>query len=156
IQDPDTAGLTLNKCSLLLQRAGDAFRGLDPKSPVGFRVGRTGMWLEVSQDPPNEGGVTYIPGPADYVRSQLTDAAAAGDGQALLNAAEGILAESPMWLDAHRHAIQAMEQLGEEYDAARQSVLVQLAALLSRAPALPALKFNDGTPIADPDTTAWL
>jgi type VI secretion system protein VasJ len=156
IADPDTAVLTMEKCSLLLQRAGDALRAADPGSAVGYRVHRTGLWLQLGQDPPNEGGVTYIPGPQEYQRGQLAEAAASGDPQTLLNTAEALSAESPLWLDPHRHAVQAMEMLGEQFDGARQAVLVQLASLLNRAPTLPALLFNDSTPIADPDTIAWL
>ena len=157
IVDVDVASATLSRCTFLLQRAGDTVRANLPKLPVGYRIQRTGLWLEVSQDPPNEGGtMSNVSGPPDYVRTQLNDAAAAGDPQALHAAAEAMISENPLWLDPQRHSIQALEQLGEESDGVRQTLLVQLAALLARAPGLSTFKFNDGTPTADADTIAWL
>ena len=64
--------------------------------------------------------------------------------------------ESPLWLDPHRYAAQALDNLGEGYAAAKRALLGELALLLARAPELLELTFNDGTPFADAATKQWI
>ena len=61
--------------------------------------------------------------------------------------------EAPLWLDPQRYASLGLERLG--HDAARNTVLREVGALLARA-ALADLTFNDGTPLADPVTKDWI
>jgi len=58
-------------------------------------------------------------------------------------------------LDGTRYLALALENLGADYDAARNTVERETAALLARAPDLPKLKFANGVPFASEDTKAW-
>ena len=82
--------------------------------------------------------------------------AGASNWEALIATADVAGADNPLWLDPHRYISLAMDNLGEAYFAAKQALLVEVALLLQRAPELPTLTFNDGSPFADADTVAWI
>ena len=65
-------------------------------------------------------------------------------------------AEFPLFLDASRAIVSALEGLGSDYESARAAVQKEVAALLARAPELPQLSFANGVPMASEDTKSWL
>lgn len=158
ITDADSARAALGECALILQRAGDALRAADPRDPSGYRLMRAGLWLELGGDPyaPGGDGRTMLDPPMDHVREALPSLLAAGSFADLLAAAEEVAASNVLWLDPHRYVAAALDGLGEEYAAAKQAVLGEVAVLLRRAPNMPQMTFNDGTPLADDDTKAWI
>lgn len=158
ITDADSARAALGECALILQRAGDALRAADPRDATGYRLMRAGIWLELGGDPyaPGGDGRTMLDPPMAHVRDALPSLLAAGSFADLLAAAEEIAANNVLWLDPHRYAAAALDALGEEYAAAKQAVLGEVAVLLRRAPNMPQMTFNDGTPLADDDTKAWI
>lgn len=154
VVDSDSAWSAMSECNKLLVRAGAVFRAADSSDANAYRVARAGLWVEVNQAPPGENGATMIPSPASSYKDTLEGLANAGDFAGLINAAEEIMIEAPLWLDPHRYVALALGNLG--HDAARTAVLREVGVLLSRAPSLPDLTFNDGTPIADQATKDWI
>ena len=149
----DVAGFLSSAGSAMVQAAA-ALRQADPTDPLAYRLLRAGSWLPCTTEPVSDGGKTLIPPPG--WRAHLQEQAAGADREAWREAAEGASADSPLWLDAQRHAWQALDALGERYAAARDAVAGELRALLGRLPGLPRLAFDDGSPLADPETQAWL
>ena len=135
-------------------RAGEALRVADPSSAFAYRIARTGLWLFVQQDPPSENGQTYLPSPPDHVRSAFDGMAEGGSWDGILASLDEVVSEHRFWLDPHRHASNALENLG--LADAKLAHLFEVALLLRRAPELPNLTFNDGVPLADDLTKAWI
>jgi type VI secretion system protein VasJ len=95
-----------------------------------------------------------IPPPPSEAREAMERFVAAENWAGLIESADATASEYILWLDPHRYVALALEKLGA--DAARVSLMREVAALLSRAEGLHTLTFNDGTPIADADTQAWI
>jgi len=154
IADAESAMNLLEQVSNLLMRAGDVLRVSDPTSAFAYRVSRIGLWLLMQQDPPSEGGQTYLPSPPDHVRAALEGMLEASNWDGLLGSIDEVVAEHRLWLDPHRYASAALDNLG--YADAKTAYLKELALLLQRAPELATLTFNDGVPFADEQTRAWI
>lgn len=156
ITDADSAASAITEVALVLARAGDALRASDPTSAAGYRILRQGIWLELTQAPPADGGATLVPPPPSEAKEYLESMATGGNWLGLLAAAEENVATYPLWLDPHRYTATALDRMGGPYADARAAVVREVAGLLARAPTLPTLTFNDGTPLADASTRAWL
>lgn len=156
VVDPDSAYRALAECAPLIARAADVFVGGAPTGADGYRLRLVAAWLMVGGLPYNEGGRTQIDGPYEHVVAALTDLAAAQDWSNLLSTASQVASDHPLFLDAARGMVTALEGLGPDYDAARQSVSREIAALLARAPGLQDLTFANGVAFASSDTKAWL
>lgn len=154
ITDADSANAVLDQVSTLLMRAGEALRAADPSSAFACRVARMGLWLFIQQDPPSENGQTYLPSPPDHVRSAFDGMAESASWDGILASLDEVVSEHRFWLDPHRHVSNALENLG--YTDAKMAHLIEVALLLRRAPELPNLTFNDGVPLADDSTKAWI
>ncbi len=129
-------------------------RAADVRDPNAYRVLRVGSWLGLTDEPPAEGGRTPVPPPA--TRDALQGLLQGQQWAELLEAAEGAVAEDPLWLDPHRLAWQALGALGPAHQRAQQAVVAEVRTLVGRLPALAGLAFSDGSPCADPATQAWL
>jgi type VI secretion system protein VasJ len=156
IVNASTAASAVTQCSLLLARAGDALRAADPADAAAYRISRTGFWLEVDAAPPAEGGMTLVPPPPGGLRERFDAAVAAENWLEVLATADEVGSEYILWLDPHRYAANAMDRLGALFLNAKKALLREVAILLARAPKLPSLQFNDGTPLADGQTKMWL
>ncbi len=156
IDSPEAANAALGDVAMLLARAGDVLRTADPTAAMGYHLLRTGAWLQVVATPPDEGGRTFVPAPPYYLKDQLESLVAASAWSDLVVAADGATVAAPLWLDLQRYLATALDNLGEEYAAAKQTALRELAFLLSRAPKLAELCFDDGSPFADDTTKAWI
>jgi type VI secretion system protein VasJ len=137
-----------------LIQAATALRQADSKDPLAYRLLRIGCWLPCTAEPAAEGGKTQVPPPG--WRSFLAEQAAGTDRAALLEAAEGAAAESPFWIDPHRVAWEVLDAMGATHHPARDAVAAELGGLLARMPGLSALAFDDGSPLADAQTQAWI
>jgi len=129
-------------------------RAADAKDPNAYRVLRVGTWLGLTEEPAAEEGRTPVPPPT--TRDTLLGLLQGQQWADLLEAAEGAVAEDPLWLDPHRLAWQALGALGPAHQKAQQAVVAEVRTLVGRLPALPGLAFSDGSPCADPATQAWL
>jgi type VI secretion system protein VasJ len=73
-----------------------------------------------------------------------------------LNEAEGRLQIHPLWLDLQQMACAALERLGPSHHAARQTVIQETRAFLGRFAGLRDLQFENGVPLADETTLAFI
>ena len=131
-------------------------RHLAPASPWPYRMARVAAWLTVERAPEVDQGKTFLRGPKNQDREELTTLLKASQWDALLNAAEDAVVTHVFWLDPHRFSCIALEQKGPEYRAARQAVGRELVAFLKRISGIPHLLFSTGTPFAAPDTLDWI
>ena len=142
--------------SALASAAGELRRSAASEASS-YRMLRVGLWLPVAAAPPaGPGGKTQVPAPPAVLRTQLDLMAASSRWNELLEEAESTLKQYRLWLDPHRHSAQALAALGAAFAPARTALIGELAALLRRLPALVELSFGDGSPLADPQTRAWL
>ncbi len=131
-------------------------RRQQPADPLPYRLLRTSVWLRASEPTPDAQGRAPVDPLPPATRSQCEAMARAGRWPELLDASESALGTVPQRfaLDLQRWTAAALAALGHTH--ARTAVLAELAALLRRMPALPTLQARDGTPLADPETLAFL
>ncbi|MEX3774647.1 type VI secretion system protein TssA [Pseudomonas sp. MYb118] len=120
-----------------------------------LRLNRTLLWLPVDMLPErNAERITLLRGlPADELKSYQ---ARFDQGQFadLLVELEANLARAPFWFDGQRMVWECLQALNA--DLAMREVEIHLALLVLRHPGLVELRFQDGTPFADPLTCAWI
>ena len=133
-------------------RAAAFLRERDAASPAPYRLTRAFSWGGLVASPPNQAGKTLIP-PADAA-TRTAIAGASGDPRTRLNRAEDAFVAAPLWLDPQRAAAEAAAEAG--LLPIRDGIHDDVRGLLRRCPDLPTLTFNDGTPLADEATRAWL
>ena len=156
---PPAAGALESKADALqwLLKISSFYREHEPASPIAYQLLRMARWSGVAGLPPaNPEGVTPVMPPPPERVAALQRLNQAADWATLLQAAEAGFRERPLWLDPHRHAVQAAEALGEPYRGVRDAIVGELRALLARVPDLPDLAFQDGTKSADAGTREWL
>lgn len=142
------------ECGKALMRIGDLYRAADPTDATAYRYSRMGLWMEVNQTPPADGGATMIPPPPGDGKERMEAFVAGENWGGLIECADALAFEYPLWLDPHRYVALALEKL--EAEPARITLMREVASMLSRAEGLHTLTFNDSTPIADDDTKAWI
>jgi type VI secretion system protein VasJ len=153
---PEQATDWLRDVGTALASAANVLRRADVADPRAYRLMRTALWLHLEAPPPAPAGKTaVVPPPAD-LREQLAGHAQNGRWPALVELAESALVRQRLWLDLHRLVAQGLAGLGEGHARAREAVVLGLRTLLARMPALASLSFEDGSPLADPATRAWL
>jgi type VI secretion system protein VasJ len=141
----------------LMRAVGDYLRRSEHGNPLGYRLPRMAAWMSVQQLPPESEGRTQIPRPqpADLLE-RLDQLLASGNFAAALEETEGRFPTSVLWLDLQRAAWTALDRQGAAFRPAAEAVLAEARDLLVRFPALPDLRFADGTPLADDATRAWI
>src|SRR5262249_41292955 len=132
-------------------------RRANTTDPAAYRVLRIGLWLHLQQ-PPGGGSNGRIPIPPvpPSRRSQLEQMAQHGKWPELLEESESMLANHRFSLDLHRYSFRALTGLGATHEAARDALVLELAAFLRRFPKAAELLASDGTAVADPATQAWI
>ncbi|MCC8955326.1 type VI secretion system protein TssA [Bradyrhizobium sp. Pear77] len=138
----------------MLRLAAAARRVASPTDPKVYLLNRVGSWMRFDALPPDTGGRTAIFAPADDIAA-LEAKIAAGQHADVLNLAEEIVWMSPFWLDVHRHAAKALEQMGPLFEPAAAAVRASVALLVTRYPRILTFQFNDGRAFADEETRAW-
>lgn len=128
----------------------------ESSNPMAYRLTRIAVWSAIDSLPVAENGKTRIPPPAGQIRNILIDLNQKAEWENLLNAAEARLSRFIYWLDLNRFVAQALSNLGEQYQAAHESVCQETAFLVYRLPGLERLSFSDGMPFADEETKHWL
>ncbi len=129
----------------------------NPADPAGYRVFRVGLWLHLRAAPPADADKrTRVPPLNADLHSRLEAMSAGARWLELLDESESALSQSRLALDLQRFTAEALRGLGESHKAAREAVVLELRALLQRMPGLPALRFSDGSPVADAATASWI
>ncbi|MBL9039470.1 MAG: type VI secretion system protein TssA [Archangium sp.] len=120
-----------------------------------YRLLRVGLWLSHERSPAaDESGKTQLaPVPAAALE-EISKLEASERWHDALSKSEAELEKHPFALVLQRHSVRAMTELG--FREARNAVLAEVRALLTRWPELTAAKFSDGKPLADEQTFAWL
>ena len=143
-------GRALVKAAQILKRA-------EPTSAAGYRLMRTGLYLHIQDQPPADaGGKTMIPPMQKQQRQQLDTAKANGAHAGVLEMAEGNLSSQRFNLDLQRLSWWALDGMGAAAEPAKNALVAEVRALLSRMPDLKDMTASDGTPLADAETQAWL
>lgn len=126
--------------------------------PTSYRLARCVRWDAITAEPTNQGGKTMFQDPAPHRLTYLNTLLEGKEWKTLLDVAEEAFRELPFhfWLDLQRFVAAALEGLGGEYAAARQSVILETALLVKRVRTLPQLTFSGGAPFADAKTKFWL
>jgi type VI secretion system protein VasJ len=146
----------IEECRERLFRVADFFYGSDPTAPLSYRLRRSITWGWVVSIPINENEVTQIPPlPADLIQ-KCSAFSAEGKWLEIVEVIESRFIETIFAFDLQRLCIQALVELGPQYDSARQTILCELVSLLTRLPEISKLKFNDGSLFTDAQTTAWI
>jgi type VI secretion system protein VasJ len=74
----------------------------------------------------------------------------------IIEEAESSLTQYRFHMDLQRHTAKSLEMLGPAFKGARETVVAEVAGLARRMPGLVDLLAQDGSPLAGPDTRAWL
>jgi type VI secretion system protein VasJ len=124
--------------------------------PLAFRLKRVAVWANIENLPLLRGGQTLLPGPIPQIQDVLRKLLNSQSNEDLIRFAEAQLTLFPFWLDLNCITAQAMERLGESFDAARHEVCGETARLLGRLPGLEQMAFVGGMPFANAETLQWL
>ncbi|MES5485411.1 type VI secretion system protein TssA [Bradyrhizobium sp. INPA03-11B] len=152
--DGDWASL-IDRLLNMLRQAAAARRVVSPADPKVYLLNRIGSWMRFDELPADADGRTTILPPADNM-SALEAKVAAGQHAEVVNMAEEIAWTQPFWLDAHRHAANALEKMGPLFEPAAAVVRAAITLLVKGYPRILELQFNDGRPFADEETRAWV
>jgi type VI secretion system protein VasJ len=153
---PDQVEGAIKEYGRLVCESATVLRIADKASAWAYKLMRLGVWLPIKGPPPASGGRTELSAPDGYARTEMEGHAASESWSDLRAAAEGHVQANPFWLDPHRFVSLAMEKLGPDFDAAREAVGREVVRFVGTMPDLTALKFSDGSPLADEKTHAWL
>ena len=137
-----------------LLRFAASLRSADIADPRAYILQRAAIWLPLRVLPPAVNGETELPAPPRDVQAAIEAALTAQAYATVVGQCEDALSRQSVWLAGTASAREALSALG--HTAAAQAVRAETLALLHRLPALVELKFNDGTPFADPATRQWL
>jgi type VI secretion system protein VasJ len=156
VTDVADAEKVIEECRERLSRVASFFYTSDPTAPLSYRLRRSITWGWLVSIPNHENGVTHIPPiPADSIQ-RCDGFSAEGNWLGVVEEIESNFLETIFGFDLQRRCIQALSELGEQYDSPRRAVLSELVSLLTRLPEIPKLKFNDGSPFANAQTAAWI
>jgi type VI secretion system protein VasJ len=139
-----------------LVEASGPLRQASAADPTPYRMLRVGLYLPFTGAPPATGGKTRVPPLQPAVRARLDRMAENAKWPEVIDEAESALPSGRFCLDLHRYTALALGSLGDSHKSARQVVLAEMAGLLRRMPEWPALTASDGTPLASPETRAWI
>ena len=132
-------------------------RGLNPASPLPYRLARVAKWGQLDTEPQSDGsGQTMVPGPRDDEAESFMLMAGSSNWADLAEEAESRFLESggAFWLDLQRLVSQSLKAQG--FDQAASVVAEEAGRLAARLPGLSGLSFVDGRPFADGATLEWL
>lgn len=153
--DPAQIGKFLKDVGDSLHKASRALFKVSKEDPLAYRLCREGLYMQFLQAPPaSSGNQTVVPPPPQEREANLNALLSLQNWATLLDEAESGLASSRLWLDLHRYVALALAGLG--YEAARDTVVAEMGALVHRLPQLLEREFSDGRPFASAATREWL
>jgi type VI secretion system protein VasJ len=139
-----------------MRQHAEALRSANLFDPRSYILLRTATWLGIHQLPPQQGGRTMLPPPANDRVLAIETMRQAGNSDGAIRALESLLSSSPFFLDGQRMVHDALAGLGPQAEAAKAAVIQQVGAFARRLPGLEDLAFNDGRPFAAAATREWL
>lgn len=141
-----------------IRRAATYYRDESLQSPISYRLIRAVRWGAMQSVPPNEGGTTRFAPPRDQRREYLEGLLESEDYETLVQEAESSFQGGTfhVWLDLQRLVAAALKALGDRFEDAHATVLMELAIFVKRLPEISSLTFKDGTPFASGLTRDWI
>jgi type VI secretion system protein ImpA len=143
-----------------IKRTGALCRWLRDKTiydASAFLMIRALRWGELRAKAPNL-VPAMLEAPSTEVRAGIKQPFVAGSWDTVLNATESAM-ELPCgraWLDLQRYTVLALEAKGAYYAGVAVSIRKALRDLLEEFPTLLDQTLNDDTPVANPETRAWI
>ncbi|MCW5833035.1 MAG: type VI secretion system protein TssA [Labilithrix sp.] len=150
--DADTTTRTCGEALVALARS---LLLADLSRAWAYRLHRKGIWLPF-EHVVVEGGVVPLPGPDAATVEQLRDLLASARWHELVVVGEEASARFPLWLDAQRFVAVALERMGTPFTSAREAVGREATDFARRSAFLLGARFEDGVPVASPETADWL
>jgi type VI secretion system protein VasJ len=129
---------------------------MEPANASLWRLSRLVLWSGIVALPQAEGNRTLLPAPDTAVLELARRKLEAGNALEAAFAAEEFMATAPFCLDVQPVVFKALSALGPQFAEAAQAVRDESSRFAARLPGLEKLSFNDGTPLASPQTAAWL
>jgi type VI secretion system protein VasJ len=156
IDNEDTADRVLSKTKAALIAVADARQAASVGDALAYRLRRMAVWLrQTTELALDENGRLLVQGPSADEQERVRGALDT-DAKGVVAAAEQLLEQYPLWLDANYLTFLALSRSGASCRAAADLVVVETLALVQRLPSLPELEFSDEVPVASPDTRDWL
>ena len=134
----------------------NAARAVEPARAMLWQLSRMIVWSPIAALPPAEEGVTLLPTPDTGILAQARQQLDKGLPLQAVLQAEAFFVTAPFLLDTQHLIHQGLLALGPDFDEAAGAVAQECLAFVARFPAVTALAFNDGTPLASPQTQLWL
>lgn len=156
ITDKKSAQRVLTSVLQKIRQVGAFIFREEPENPQSYRLMRIAAWTPIEVLPPATDGKTKIPGPPGQIKTTLAELQNKGEWENLLKSAEQKINQHIFWLDTHFYVANALENLGEKYQGAKEAVCQETALFISRLKGIEALAFSDGTPFASDETMQWL
>jgi type VI secretion system protein ImpA len=122
-----------------------------------YMVLRGFRWGEIRYNGPQI-DINMMAAPSAELRRELKEAAVASDWDKVLDITETAM-ELPCgraWLDLHRYTVKALENKGDYFKFVADAVRTGLSGLLQDLPNLTDMTLLDDTPVANPETMAWI
>ena len=156
IRSEEEASRSLHQIGANIRQVLSYLCNLDSTNPLPYRMLRAVTWVKCESPVTDDSGKTRLAAPPPSLAKQLLALESQGTWRPLLEMADGKMCDFPYWLDLQRFASRAMQELGQEYERAKEAVLSELGHLLRRMPDLPRLEFASGMPLADAATRQWI
>jgi type VI secretion system protein VasJ len=155
VKTADEAAKVLASIKEMGFRLAQYLQASEQGNPLGYRLPRMLAWMHLREIPPSTDGQTSIPAPqpADLA-AKIEELAGRGAWPGVLENTESRFPAAILWLDLQRHAVFALENQGDQVSA--QAICDELDLLLRRLPGLEGLKFQNGQPLANNETRAWI
>jgi type VI secretion system protein VasJ len=154
--DSSCAEKVTEECREKLWRVAAFYFGADPSDPLAYRIRRSTTWGWLVSVPVHNNGATHLAAPPPNALLRCEALSANGEWQSLVDEVESNFIERMFAFDLQRHCVHALGQMGENYSAARQAIITELAGLIRRLPEILDLRFSDSTPFADSTTRSWI
>ena len=149
---------SMEDTSIAIQSAASYLLEANRAAPLPYRLLRILKWEPLQSMLSCEGGRIPVQAPHPSAREAFRNLFQTRQWPELIHHGEdGFSADGmSLWLDLQRFLCAALQGLGGEYSACARAIMVELALLVRKIPALPTLAFADGTPCADPMTQEWI
>ncbi len=144
------------ECREKISRVAGFLYQSDPADPLSYCLSRSVTWGWITAVPANENRVTQIPPIPEEVIPIYNSLAAEKNWIGIVGETESNFFGRVFSFSLQRRCVQALAELGEQYDGARKAILTELAGLCARLPEIVKLKFVDNSPFADSETISWM
>ncbi len=140
-----------------IAEAAASLRRREPKSPAPYLLLRGLRWGEL-RAAVDGGDPKQLEAPPTELRRHLRRLTLEKKWEELLETAERAMSLpcSRAWLDLQRAVVEACEALGDSYAAIARAIRSEIKALLTDIPQLLDATLMDDTPVANPETRAWI